>query len=90
MNSSISSFYSTLATLIRDTVRNFIIQVPRKRGRAKNLIHLPFDLSNGIEHVRFLTNRIRQSDGDFRHSIFSFTRSDFVEFDYRIRQNLTV
>ena len=65
-------------------------QVKRKRGRAKNFIHLPFDLANGIEHVRFLKNRIRQSDGDFRHSIFSFTRSDFVEFDYRIRQNLTV
>ena len=29
---------------------------------SKNVIHSPFDLSNGIEHVRFLKNRIRQSD----------------------------
>ena len=90
MNSSISSFYCTLAALIRATARNFMIEVTRKRGRGKNFIHLPFDLSNGIEHVPFLNNRIRQSDGDFPHSIFSFTRSDFVGFDYRIRQNLTV
>ena len=67
-----------------------MIQVTRKSGRVKNFIHLPFDLSIGIELVRFLKNRIRQSDGDFRHSIFSFTRSDFVELEYRIRQNLIV
>ena len=67
-----------------------MIQVTRKHGQGKDFLHLPFDLSNGIEHVRFLTNRSGQSDGDFRHSIFSFTRSDFVEFDYGIRQNLTV
>ena len=45
---------------------------------SKNVIHSPFDLSNGIEHARFLKNRIRQSDDGFRH------------FDCVIRQNLTV
>ena len=50
-----------------------MIQVMGRRGRGKNFIHLPFDLSIGIEHVRSLKNRIRQSDAAFRHSIFSFT-----------------
>ena len=30
-------------------------------GEEKDFIHLPFDISKGIEHVQFLKNRIRQS-----------------------------
>ena len=73
----------------KGTHSNFCLDPPLEHGNSddvaawvsKNVIHSPFDLSNGIERVRFLKNRIRQSDDGFRHSISPFTRSDSVEFD---------